>query len=134
IDPVATMNSIQMSISGAIDSPGESEYRNSIVPIVQWDIISGWRSRNSAGKDAIEYAQKLESLDLDMTINPTKSLELSLLLPENTIFFFINPRFYMDRPDFIQAISNVREEFKSEGKILVFIGSHFSMPPELQHD
>ena len=40
IDPVATMNSIQMSISGAIDSPGESEYRNSIVPIVQWDIIS----------------------------------------------------------------------------------------------
>jgi hypothetical protein len=122
-DPEATMVSLQKSSNG--DSP----------PIIQWDIIHGWRARNSPGTHAIaEAVNKSGAMDVDNTINPVESLNIAKGLPEKSILFILNPRFYMDRGEFIQALWNLRDVFKENQRTCILIGNPVKLPTELIND
>lgn len=121
-DPEMTMSAIQASTSG---TSGDRSY----IPVIQWDIVSGWQPRNEAGRDAMGVVE-----DPDETISPTRSLELALELPERTILFCLNVRHFLDKPDFCQALWNLRDEFKATRRTCVLIGSEFNFPSELRRD
>lgn len=118
IDPESTMVSIQKISEGC--------------PIIQWDILDGWKGRNSEGINAIEIA--LGGEDIDNTINPTENLKFAQNLPENSILFLLNPQHFFDRPDFLQALWNLRNKFKSRLSSVVLLGPNFTLPDQLQQD
>ena len=127
-DPAATMTRIQQNIAGATDNGQPSD-----VPIIRWDIIDGWTYRNAAGKQAIEDTLA-ENVDQLQTINPTESLKIAQGLPEQTILFMLNAHHNLDRPEFLQALWNLRDVFKSKTCSLCLIGPDFTLPEQLQSD
>lgn len=129
-DPAATMSRLQKSIVNGAEDNEEAP------PIIQWDIIEGWRHRNVAGRIAIE--KTLATLDASQmeTINPTESLKLALHLPEDVrvVLFMMNTHHYFDQDGFLQSLWNARDIFKSNLISLVLIGPDFDIPAQLQHD
>lgn len=107
-------------------------------PIVQWDIIRGWMSRNESGKAAIEAA--LGNQPVDITMNPIEQLELAHKLPDDTILFMLNAHHHFElsgkpgKPEFIQALWNLRDAFKFNGRSVVLLSPNLVLPPELQQD
>lgn len=57
-----------------------------------------------------------------------------MLLPEKTILFMINAQLFINSPAFIQAIWNLRDDFKSNFRMLVLLGNQIKLPTELEHD
>lgn len=133
-DPEATMVALQKAIPGSTDEAEEnvSGRGESTVGLVQWDIIHGWRHRNKAGATAMAIALKED--DPMTTINPVQSLNLALKFPPKTLFVVLNPRYFFDKPDFNQALWNLRDDFKSEQKTCVLLGTTMALPDELRQD
>lgn len=128
-DPAATMSRIQKSICNGADE-------DDAPPIIQWDIIEGWRHRNKTGEEAIEKTlTQVEASQME-TINPTESLKIALSLPKDvrTVLFMMNTHHFFDQENFLQAIWNARDIFKSNLISLVLIGPDFDIPAQLQHD
>lgn len=124
-DPEATMASLQKSI---VASPlGE-------VPIVQWDVIRGWMSRNAKGGQACAAAYSKAKSGADATMNPVEQLELAQFLPEGTILFMINAHNYFDNPSYNQALWNLRDAFKDDGRQLVLLAPYLNLPDDIKHD
>ncbi len=130
-DPAATMARIQGSLVGATDPDDD---KLGAVPIIQWDIIDGWRHRNKAGLKAIDDALSATGADVMQTINPVENLKLALGLPENTIVFMLNAHHFLAEPDFLQALWNTRDAFKSNLRNIVMIGPDFELPAQIQQD
>ncbi len=107
-------------------------------PIIQWDSMRGWMGRNELGKKAIEEA--LSGEPIESTIGPIGQLEFAVKLPEDTMLFMMNAQHYFDRdgqpaaPKFVQAVWNLRDIFKSNGRSLILLGPSFTIPAELQQD
>ena len=133
-DPAATMSRIQKSIISA--STASSEDDPICPPIIQWDIIEGWRHRNKAGEAAVEKTLNDINATTTETINPTESLKIALSLPKDigTLLFMMNTHHYLDQDAFLQALWNARDVFKSNLISLVMIGPDFLIPAQLQHD
>lgn len=121
-DPEATMASLQKQTLTA-DEP---------VPIINWDIIRGWRHRNEAGSAAIKTV--LGDIDIDATINPVSSLQFAFGLPANSMLFMMNAQHFLDKADFMQALWNLRDVYKANGRSIVLLGPDFSLPAQLQQD
>ena len=123
-DPEATMTGIQKFLTNGTEPH-----------ILQWEIIEGWRGRNINGHSAIEQAVNATGAgDTEVTINPTESLKLALQLPEQTVLFMLNPQHYFDRPDFLQALWNLRDEFKAKQSTVVLLCPQINVPEQLQQD
>lgn len=128
-DPAATMVRIQTEIFGGANQPSPPE-----TPIIQWDIIEGWRGRNKAGTAAIDIACGTLGSDVNQTINPTESLRIAHHCPERTIIFMMNTHHFMERPDFLQALWNLRDVFKASLCTVCLIGPEITLPPQLRED
>jgi len=122
-DPEAMISGLQKDIIAA-----ETEE----VPIIQWDCISGWRSRNDKGTEAIEMVTT--ECGIEATISLTETLELAKKLPENSILFLLNVHNYFDQPNFLQAAWNIRDEFKSDFRTLVMVAPYLTIPDDIKHD
>jgi hypothetical protein len=120
-DPEATMAALQSGMNGAN------------VPIVQWDLIRGWRARNPAGEQAINIATSGDH-SLEETISPIEQTVMANDLPENTVLFMINAHRQLDKIEFVQALSNLRDPFASSQRTAVMLGPYFTFPEELQQD
>lgn len=129
-DPAATMSRLQKSIVTGADDDADAP------PIIQWDIIEGWRHRNIAGQEAIEKTLADTQASQMETLNPTESLKLALILPKDvrTVLFMMNTHHYFEQDSFLQALWNARDIFKSNLISLVLIGPDFNVPAQLQHD
>lgn len=117
---------------------GIQERQKDTIPVVQWDIIRGWRQRNKAGEDAIIEAFKKAGVGPDDVLNPVGCLEIAVHLPEDTILFMLNAQFHL-KPEkatatFVQALWNLRDLFKDDGRTVVMVGHHYELPPEVQQD
>lgn len=102
------------------------------VPVIQWDVIRGWKSRNEAGQDAISRA--LGDSDIEDTMSPIGQAELAMKLPPKSIVYMINAHRYLDKPEVVQALWNLRDVFKSTFRTMVLLGPAFTLPIELQQD
>ena len=112
--------------------------RNGETPKVVWDCVRGLRGMNDAGETAAGTAA---GADLEATAIPLTALIAAAKLPPACVLFMLNLHRLIEDgggapPDLaiIQAISNLRDEFKSDGRTLVFLDPDFALPAELQHD
>src|SRR6267378_2908717 len=64
-------------------------------PLIQWDVIRGWKHRNDSGEGAINSA--LDSTAIEATISPVEQLILASKLEEGCVLFLINAHRYLDR-------------------------------------
>lgn len=104
-------------------------------PAIQWDLIRGLLGVNEAGRVDVV---KMVGND-DPTIG--NFVEAMKLLVNNfarggdggVAFIHLSHRFIQESA-YIQAIWNLRDEFKSSHRILVLLGTQFILPPELVND
>lgn len=135
-DPAATRATIAQALNGS--------------PRIGWNVILGCHPINSAGttalliadgatKDFIEAGdaeairERLAEIALS-TQNPVAGLTLAVNLPRDSVFVMqMADRFY-ETPAQIQAVWNLRDEFKQDGRMLILLGSAFRFPVELRQD
>ena len=130
-DPSATMTRIQTELFNATAEPGQGRLET---PVIQWDVIDGWRMRNKAGQEAMEKALDAVNADQVQTVNPIESLKIAAHLPNETVLFMLNVHHFMDAPAFLQALWNLRDNFKSKTCSVCMIGPEFTLPEQLHED
>ena len=93
-------------------------------PLVGWDVLSGCIPLNAAGKSV---AASTGQGDDDLTIgNPTKLLEMAKCFPPSTIVFVSNADQYLkpqDTPGVLQGISNLRDVYKMDARMLILLSA-----------
>lgn len=133
-DPEATIQSVT-SLYKDLD-----EKDKKVPGLVMWDIIRGYTPRNKRGSDVmLELAKTINTTNLsDATQNPVEALEVAAKLPERSVLFMLNAQHHLScdkaKPDFIQALWNLRDQFKFDKRSVVLLCSGTQFPPELQND
>ena len=122
----------------AIQTPDPSATMVGIIetvttPILCWDIVRGIYSLNDKGT---EVAKKSQGTDFSMITNPTEALLEAQKFPPQSIFFFYNAQLYAttDNPSVIQAIWNLRDSYKQDGRTLILLTPNIKLPAELAQD
>lgn len=116
-DPAATMAAVTAAVNGT-------------APALRWDIVNGIVGLNEAGQSAVG--------DRD-TGNPTEAMIAAASLPPTSLLFVCNAHRCLDpgNPNTLpvaQAIWNLRDRFKADGRTLVLLGPDFTFPAELEQD
>lgn len=99
-------------------------------PVVRWDIGAGLRACNKAGKAELEK----RNVEPALTQNPVEALTVAASLPPGACIFMINAHLFFREPTYIQAIWNLRDDFKTNRRTLVMLGIAMKLPPELEAD
>ena len=119
-DPGATQATLTLAI-------------NSEVPKVAFDVVRGLHSLNPKGDQLLTT---LSPEDIDQTKNnPVKALVLAENFPEETVLFFHNAQMFIKQPAVTQAVWNLRDRNKTDGRCLIMmmpIGS--DLPVEIRSD
>lgn len=126
-DPASVIRSIVGDEDAGI--PPAFNGKTKDIAMCKWDVINGLQKLNEAGDDIIRACGS------QMAGNFLEALKAFRKLNGNSIVFcFMGDRFLNAQP-IVQAIWNLRDEFKADGRMLVLIGASMaSMPPELRHD
>lgn len=116
---------------------------------VEWDLVEGLGGLNDAGQDWVERwlgeASRLRSTQFDdgpapdPTIGkPVDFLIAARQLPARSIAFFHNAHRFLEGSDravaVVQALSNLRDRFKTNFRTLVLLGPDIRLPAELKDD
>ncbi|MEN3329075.1 MAG: hypothetical protein V7638_3882 [Acidobacteriota bacterium] len=132
-DPWATITTIK-------SVPVDDVQTGDAAPMIAWDVCNGWQSVNAVGeKVLLQLSAELKADIKSVTGNPVESLMLAPQLPETSILFIHNaPRYWTGNTEgpngFVQAIANLRDQFKQDGRTLVLLGSSITLPPEVAND
>lgn len=102
------------------------------MPLLEWDIVRALQGINDAGKDALDIICGSQPPGI-ATGNPTECLSLLSKTPDLGIIFIHNAHLWL-KESVIQAIWNLRDDFKSRGCTLVLLAPAFIIPPELKGD
>lgn len=118
-DPAATIAAIQQAVT------------NGKVPaLVLWDIAAGIRGTNPNGETVVRQITQ----DPAMLTNPVEMLTKMVQLPEDGIIFMANAHMYLNEPSVVQAIWNLRDQFKQNYRTCVLTGPEFKLPAALAND
>lgn len=98
--------------------------------LLAWDLARGITALNQSGSDAFATM----GVDPITTTNPGEAIGLALKLPEKAILFAFNFHRVISNETVSQAVWNVREAFKSDGRTLVLLGPDMPLPTELAQD
>jgi len=99
-------------------------------PVFRWDCVLGLRAQDGDEKakeflvqagDAIQGSHRIE-----------RALAVASGLPEDSALFLINAHMFLNSPEVIQSIWNLRDEFKSTGSMLVMLAPQITIPMELR--
>lgn len=106
--------------------------QNKETPILVWDIIAGIRGLNDAGK-AAEHKFHVDEFDVTKG-NPVACLERAAEMPVGALLIVhLAPHWLKDAP-YIQALWNLRDNFKLRKRMCCLLGKEFALPAELQDD
>lgn len=121
-DPSAT-------IAGIVKS-----YNGTAPPILQWDLVRGVAGINDQGRAA--RAMIVEDSDLPGVPlqSPAEAMAAAVGLPERSLLFAHNAGRILDNAAVIQAICNLRDPFKANGRTLVLLAPSVELPGELVQD
>ncbi len=111
-------------------------------PLLVWDTIRGLRSGDPAREKtnivALSFLVQIADVDPkdfgQVTQNPVAMLELLPRLPSNGCVVMFGASRELENGPVIQAIWNLRDQFKSDGRTLCLIGPHINLPAELSQD
>lgn len=108
-------------------------------PAVTWDAVRGYRPANEAGTRAIA-ALELQPAEQAKTKNPVVALELAAKFPGaaqkqgRTVVFAHNLGRFLSDVVPAQALANLRDKFKADGRTVVVLGNSVDLPAELRGD
>lgn len=108
-------------------------------PCIRWDCVQGWTPSNKAGLDALGKS----GVNPEHATNPVESLVQAKRLPGTTmggekrtpgsvLFVHSAHEYLTGYPEFTQAILNLRDDFKSNGRCVVLMAPSFSLPGQLK--
>lgn len=137
-DPAMTMASCMKALNGKITE----------IPVMRWDFVRGLVGLNDRGA----LAAAAVSPDPALTCNPVECLGMLASTSaekvgtnstvssarakklEKALCFFMGANHLISQPGVIQAIWNLRDEWKSQGATLVLLCPSMRLPDELAHD
>ncbi len=104
------------------------------VPFLRWDIVHGLAGLNNVGRD--EASRILgDTASPSVSAGPAEALELAQKLGEDAALFFSNAHRFFSDPVVVQAIWNLRDAFKANGRTLIMLTTPgATLPPELVQD
>lgn len=110
--------------------------------VLRWDVVEGLRivphqgpTDDPAVRDAREAARALVVGEVDPTVaNPVLLLQLARKLPRGAVLFVHLANRLVADPMTIQAVWNLRDEFKRDQRMLVLLGVSCDWPAELAGD
>jgi hypothetical protein len=111
-------------------------YNGTPPPMLQHDLIRGIQALNDAGK-AARAAIVPPDDGLGAVVpgqNPAEALSMAANLPERSLLFVINAHLGIDNEAVRQAICNLRDLFKADGRTLVLLAPAIILPAELVQD
>lgn len=106
---------------------------SSDVAVILWDVARGFTIPQQPKFEEAKAAAAKASLTPELF-----SLEMFLAecekLPKGVAVVIFNAHRFLDRPEVVQAVWNLRDPFKSPKRMLILMGTAFRVPAELQHD
>jgi hypothetical protein len=123
-DPAATMERLIASLKAGS-------------PVLRWDVVRGITPVNAAGKQLLKTAQ----IDGSEFGNPVEALTVvngeKLGKPgvsDGLVLFMVNAHLFVKDAPILQAVWNLRDEFKANSRMLVLLAPSLTLPAELEHD
>lgn len=117
------------TIASILDSYGDKQ-----PPAVRWDCVNGFQSQNEAGKSALNGASQDDLSNPIAALVAAKKLKGASAEERGSIAFMVNLHLFMSDPTVIQAVWNLRDEFKTDQRTLVILCPAIKLPPELTND
>jgi hypothetical protein len=103
-------------------------------PVILWDTIKGLSPLNKEGEQVISSIYIKSPEDRQQYQNITETLVAMERLPQRGMIICCNANHYLDKPENLQAIMNLRDSFKSNNRTLIMLGVDFQLPLELSQD
>lgn len=126
-DPASSIQAITASLGTELAE---------LVPLISWDAIHGLKGLNDAGGTALGTMATEADVELAATVDLPIALGTLEFAAEDIIAFVHNPHLVwaIDKK-VIQAVWNLRNDYKANGNMLVhLIGIGVELPAELQQD
>lgn len=101
-------------------------------PVLGWDLVEGLRPLNPPAVRALPAI--LGDLDVQATQDPVQAFRSLQRLPEGGAAIAQNAHRVLEHAAVIQAVANLRDRFKQDGRMLVLLAPALRVPVELQHD
>jgi hypothetical protein len=121
-DPASTTNLLTDTVKQDRRAP----------PLLGWDVIRGLFG---IGKDIAEELARVLGERQPDTVGPADALSLAQLMTEDGLLFYSNAHRFWNEPGVMQGIWNMRDSFKSTGRMLVLLTvPGATLPPELAQD
>ena len=119
-DPAATLRTIEGQFSEFADPVG----------IIAWDCMRGAKCKPN---DAVATGALSALPEQDYSGSMVAFLADLDKLSKRNVVVILNAHLFMDDPRAVQAVWNLRDDFKANKKVLVLLGVAV-LPPELIHD
>ena len=109
------------------------------VPVISWDICTGLAGVNQRGQAAVRSLCADDGMPPNTMTNLPEVLTMCQRLEPESVLMICNAHRYLELAPIesaavVQAISNLRDTWKSDGRTLVLLGPGFSFPPEIEQD
>lgn len=115
-------------IAEAVSVPGNG----GAPPLIGWDVLRGFWPRNEAGRAALQKA--LGDRDA-ASFGPIDALAAATEFVEDTVLLYSNAQRFWGETPVMQAIWNLRDAFKTDGRMLALVtASGATLPEELVQD
>lgn len=104
---------------------------------MSWDSASGFKARNNEAKQALQDA--LGEVKPDSVTSPIKALGFAAKFPKHSVLFMLNGHRFISSSGAAeaavgQAIWNLRDPNKANGRTLVILSPAIVLPDEIKHD
>lgn len=97
---------------------------------ISWDVMRGFRPLNDkSAKVLAQFCPEPESYQ-----NFAEAAAQAEKAPQLTVFFFHNAQRHVDDSREAQALCNLRDAFKADGRVIVLLAPQLKLPAELQTD
>lgn len=116
-DQYATIATLSTSLNGS--------------PQLRWDAIGGIKPINDAGLKSLASMGKPAEIAAN-TGNVNACVDFASKLEPNTVLYMVNAHRFMAESVCSTGISNVRDDYKGDGRTLILLGPSFTLPSELQ--
>ena len=131
--PILAIRTADQATTIAAVRQGVTEF-----PLVQWDAARGMTALvgNKLGEEALRQA----SIAPDATIGFVDAMLAAQRLPNGAILFAHNAHRQLQSQEpiaiaaAVQAVANLRDQYKLNFRMLVLLGPAFQSPPELEQD
>lgn len=110
---------------------------NPKTPIIQWDCVRGWKSRTDQGSKAVKDVLTAFDAEPEATKNPIRQLIFAENLPSDSVLFILNTHHrthQMEKPDFWQALWNLRDMYKGNFRSVVLLSPSITLPIDITGD